>query len=252
MGLVGSRRSESSARHAVHPSETVVAEGPITDLGMNGAAGHLVVTKERFIWAYDKRPDVVVEMEFKTVFSVATREEDNAVKLTSRDAEYGAMLNDPSNPHGEVDAVLDCGKDAQLAKALVSGTEQGSDSWATWREAPLHLLALKNTPVINWPSCPECEHALQPSAAAHSVRCAGCGIYFSDAGFRPSVLDGGPTHGELVGDEKYPPILLVEFGLAGWPMPWILRPLKYAGAPVTVMHSEIVERAAAIVSGRTS
>lgn len=99
--------SLESAAGAVHDelaAEVPIVEGPVRDLSLNGAPAFLAVTETSFVWALGARPDVVLRGEFSRVFEIA--EQDQAIKLTSRDPAYAAMLRDPSNPRGETDAMF--------------------------------------------------------------------------------------------------------------------------------------------------
>jgi hypothetical protein len=69
---------------------------------------HVVVTKERLLWAMVGAPDAgVPEMRFDRISRFQVDED--AIFLTERDPEYAESLSDPSNPEGEVDAVFQFG-----------------------------------------------------------------------------------------------------------------------------------------------
>lgn len=238
MAIFGSNKARKAALRAA-AGEPVLGEGPAIDLGLNSAAIHLVITDTRFIWSYTKRPDIVLDLPFKFVSEVGTRQ--SAIKLTSRDPN----LADPLSGGGETDAIFDCSSTPELALLLRNQVEKRSDAWQRARRAAAHLAELRATPVSDWPSCPNCEADLQHvPTAEHTVRCTGCALFFSDPGYRPQVQDGGAQHGDLLGDEVHQPLFGDVLQYKDWPVPSIMRPPQYDVGPITVPHWDLVERAA--------
>jgi hypothetical protein len=67
---------------------------------------YLGVTENRLIWALPKSREAgVAQIAFDRVVKYVDQEP-GLVGVTSRDPEYAAMLNDPTNPHGETDAAF--------------------------------------------------------------------------------------------------------------------------------------------------
>ena len=238
MALLGGRKARLAAHRAVDEDDHVVAEGPVLDLGMGGASAYLVVTRERFLLAYVRISDVVVNMPFSHVRDVSRG--GTAIKLTSEDPGYAELLNDSRNPLGETDAILDLRNDDALAEALAAGVRNGSRFWENWRMAPVRLAARKTLPMSSWQDCPRCGAELF-ERSMHSSRCLDCDQYFSEPRFQPQVEGSGPHYGRLLGDEPFR-ALSSEMDMLDWPTAWILRPEEFQHGPLLVMNGELMER----------
>jgi hypothetical protein len=112
-----------AAKVAVHGQlqlgETIQAEGRAVDLGLGGRQAWVAVTNARVLWAIDIDTRAVMNMQLARV--VEHEQEGTTHRLTERDPEYAAALRDPSNPHGETQAVLRLDDDAvsdALGRAL--------------------------------------------------------------------------------------------------------------------------------------
>ena len=112
---LASRREWRAARRGVDSEipkgESVLAEGPGAFLFSDGqmamwVEAHIAVTENRMAWAIPKSPRAgSLSIDFDQVVKYLDQEP-GVVALTARDPEYAAMLNDPTNPHGETDAVF--------------------------------------------------------------------------------------------------------------------------------------------------
>jgi hypothetical protein len=133
MGDYASRRQWKAAvrqvESAIPAGETVRATGPAAFLFIAPGTGMWVdaciaVTERRLVWALPKsRKAGAVSMLFDRIVKYEDREP-GVVAITERDPEYAAMLGDPSNPHGEVDAVFRFdGYEPQTSAAIRSAIE---------------------------------------------------------------------------------------------------------------------------------
>ena len=119
---ISSRREWKAARREVESKipkeEAVLAEGPSGFLFSDGQMAmwvevHIAVTQRRIVWALPKtRQAGAVTMDLDQVVKYLDRvvpyegHEFGVVALTARDPEYAQLLNDPTNPRGETDAVF--------------------------------------------------------------------------------------------------------------------------------------------------
>jgi hypothetical protein len=126
-------RSGRTAREAIAAEipadETVVAECrasfQFTD-GMRIAWPdvHIAVTQKRLVWTMLDAPEAgAIVMRLDQV--VSHDDDGTQVMLTERDPDYAAMLHDPSNPMGEVDAVFRFEGDDPAATAVRQAIADG-------------------------------------------------------------------------------------------------------------------------------
>ena len=132
------RREWRAARRAVTSEipegEVLKAEGPGAFLFSDGVTGiwaeaHIAVTENRIAWTLPKSSQAgATSMHFDQVVRYVDQEP-GVVGLTAQDPEYAATLGDPSNPHGETDAVFrfdgyDPRTSTQLRGSIVMGLAQ--------------------------------------------------------------------------------------------------------------------------------
>lgn len=230
----------ASAVHADLRGETVVAEGPVQDLSLNGAPAYLAVTETSIVWAPGARPDVVLRADFEKVHELG--EQDGAIKLTSRDAAYAAMLRDPSNPHGETDAMFFFGDRDDIREAMLEGTKNLSAAWADWRAGHVRYRKLAGTPVQQWPGCPLCESYFIEQVD-NAAKCSQCGRVFCDAGFEPVISDDRGSYGRLLSAKPHEAVFLSELESVKRPLPFMIRPAEWTMGPLVLPDRETERRA---------
>lgn len=105
------RAAIRSVGSEIPKGETLHAEGPGAYMFSDQGTGmwveaHIAVTENRIAWALPKGLRAgVLSMLFDQVVKHVDQEP-GVVALTTRDPEYAAMLDEPGNPYGEVDAVF--------------------------------------------------------------------------------------------------------------------------------------------------
>lgn len=244
--LKASNPARAAALAAVPAGEEVLSHAVVTDLAMGNAEAYLVVTTERFVWSYRKRPDIVLQGTFERVHSLG--QDGLAVKITQRDPAYAEMLSDDANPFGETDAIFNLGRNVRLLDALLLGARSRSIYVARRQEAPHVLASRRTTSVSAWRDSPCCRSSFS-AQSEHSIRCADCGRYFSDPGYEPDVGEAGANHGALLGDKRYLALLETEIWLADWPTPRILRPAHYSVGPLLAMDWDLLTEAREAANG---
>ena len=218
----------------------VVAEGPVRDLSLNGAPAYLAVTPTAVVWAPGARPDVVLRAEFAQVHELG--EQDGAIKLTTRDAAYAAMLRDPSNPHGETDAMFFFGDRDDIREAILEGTKNLSAAWADWRAGHVRYRTLAATPLRQWPGCPLCEASFGEQVD-NAAKCPECGRVFCDPGFEPVISDDRATYGRLLSAKPHEAVFLSELESITRPLPFMIRPAEWTMGPLVLPDRETERRA---------
>lgn len=149
----GARRAiRGELAHSEHPIVEGVARFWFTD-GVQGVwpEVYLVATENRLLWAMVKRPDAgTPSMRFDQLVSM--QEEGSKIMLTEADPQYAERLQDPSNPHGETDAIFDFGGYPESAPLLQLIRSRASSVAITDEDQPWKLLGLEYpTSPINHP-----------------------------------------------------------------------------------------------------
>lgn len=230
----------AAAVHADLRGTAVLVEGPVRDLSLNGAPAYLAVTASCVAWAPGARPDVVLHVEFDKVHELG--EQDGAIKLTTRDAAYAAMLRDPSNPNGETDAMFFYGERDDLREAMLEGTKNLSPAWADWRAGHVRYRALATTPLQQWRGCPLCESDFV-ERVENAAKCSDCGRVFCDAGFEPVVSEERADYGRLRRAKPHQVAMLSELESVKRPLPFIIRPAEWTMGPLVMQDLETECRA---------
>jgi len=155
------------------------------DLGLGGQPVLVVLTDPAIYWSLLIEPESVMQMRYDRISDV--EQEEGHIRLTERDPEYAASLDDPSNPYGETDF------DFQLRSQDSSFKFSGLLNRALLRYSPVfaekrgqlqRFKARQGTPVWSWSKCPYCETRLS-SKVEGAVVCSACHRCFCDADLAP-------------------------------------------------------------------
>lgn len=240
------------SRDAIHlriePGETVQCEGPGWDVSFNGAAW-IVVTAKRVIWARVRQPELVLDTPFEKIHEAM--EADGQIKLISSDPAYASRLKDPSNTIEQADTILGFPEDLEdeFKSAIKAGLRKFSPEWADHRASIERFAQRQGEPVTRWTDCPICGGSVD-MRTAHSIHCGGqCGRYFTDPGFQPIVSDSDKSYGQLLGENPWIPLGIVDLPMQDRTRAWIIRPPIYSVGPLILADGQLEQDAVDLAYG---
>jgi len=173
-----------------------------------------------------------MQMRYDRITDVEQEEEH--IRLTERDPEYAASLNDPSNPYGETDfdfRLRPQDSSFKFSQLLNRALLRYSPVFAEKRGQLRRFKDRQGTPVWSWSSCPYCETMLS-SKVEGAVACSACHRCFCDADLEPILSEEPLSYGQVTGVKPWSTRFEQQLIAKGKTNTWVYRPQGGAGPMV--------------------
>lgn len=210
------------------------------DIGLGGRDILVTLTDWAVYWALFVEPGTVMSMWYDRISDV--QQDGGVIRLTARDPEYAASLNDPSNPFGETDFVFrlpDSEHGHQVSQLLNLALFKYSPVFSEKRGRLERFKLRQGTPVSSWSTCPYCESELS-SKVEGAVVCSVCQRCFCDPDLEPILSEEPQDYGRATGVKPWPVLFEAQLVAKGKTNTWLYRPQGGPG-PMVVWDLEPFE-----------